>query len=294
VKQEINQDRRRFLTVAAAIVAGLEPAMLGSTKSRLQAAGGGLSALRGATAWLNSPPLTEQGLRGHVVLVNFCTYTCINWLRQLPYVRAWAEKYQNRGLVVIGVHTPEFPFEHNLDNVRRAAREMRIEYPFAIDNEFAIWGGFDNRYWPALYVIDAQGRVRHQQFGEGEYERAERVIQQLLAQAGIGGISPELVSVDARGIEAAADWDSLRSPENYVGYDRTEHFASPGGAAADTRRVYAVPARLRLNQCRWTDRLPLSRPGSASRHGTGGARNVRPLSRARGWKASGRCARPRH
>ena len=148
---------------------------------------------------------------------------------------------------MIGVHAPEFAFEKNVDNVRRAAKDMKIDYPIAIDNDYAIWRAFKNQYWPALYFVDAQGRIRHHHFGEGEYEQSERIIQQLLAEAGCGGIGHELVSVDARGVEAAADWGSLKSPENYVGYERTENFASPGGAVLDKRRVYAVPARLRLN-----------------------------------------------
>jgi thiol-disulfide isomerase/thioredoxin len=209
---------------------------------------GAFPSLDGATDWINSPPLTGSALRGKVVLIDIWTYTCINWLRTLPYVRAWAEKYKNQGLVVIGVHSPEFAFEHNIDNVRREAKAMRVDYPIAIDNDFAVWRGLNNNYWPALYFIDAQGRIRHHQFGEGDYDRSERVIQQLLAEAGQGGSSPELASVDARGAEVAAAWDSLKSPENYVGYDRTENFASPGGAALDKRRVYALPARLKLNQ----------------------------------------------
>jgi thiol-disulfide isomerase/thioredoxin len=208
---------------------------------------GEMPSLAGASGWLNSQPLTVAGLRGSVVLVDFWTYTCINWLRTLPYLRAWAEKYEDHGLVVIGVHTPEFEFEHDLDNVRRAAEDMRVDYPIAIDNDYAIWSAFNNRYWPALYLVDAQGQVRHHRFGEGDYEQSEMIIQQLLTEAGGGGIDHDLVSVDARGAEAAADWDSLRSPENYLGYERTENFASPGGAAWDERRSYAVPERLRLN-----------------------------------------------
>ena len=146
---------------------------------------GELPSLGSATEWLNSPPLTASGLRGKVVLIDVWTYTCINWLRQLPYVRAWAEKYKNQGLVVIGVHAPEFAFEKNVDNVRRAAREMKINYPIAIDNDYAIWRALKNQYWPALYFVDAQGKIRHHHFGEGEYERSERVIQQLLSEAGM-------------------------------------------------------------------------------------------------------------
>src|SRR5207237_1591055 len=147
----------------------------------------GLASLEHADAWLNSPPLIASALRGKVVLVDFWTYTCINWLRTLPYVRAWAEKYKDRGLVVIGVHTPEFRFEKDVDNVRRAVKDMKIDFPITIDNDYAIWTAFDNQYWPALYLIDAQGRIRYHQFGEGEYERSERIIQQLLSEAGFSG-----------------------------------------------------------------------------------------------------------
>jgi thiol-disulfide isomerase/thioredoxin len=209
---------------------------------------GVLPSLGGATEWLNSQSLSAVGLLGHVVLINFWTYTCINWLRSLPYVRAWAEKYTDHGLVVIGVHTPEFGFERNVDNVRRAAKDMRVEYPIAIDSPYAIWTAFDNHYWPALYFVDAQGQIRHHQFGEGHYELSEMILQQLLVEAGNDGIRQELVSVEGSGIEAAADWENLRSPENYLGSDRTENFASPSGAVLDAPYVYAAPARLRLNQ----------------------------------------------
>jgi thiol-disulfide isomerase/thioredoxin len=222
------------------------PAGLHTASVRLPVEGE-LPSLGGATGWLNSPPLTAAGLRGSVVLVNFWTYTCINWLRQLPYVRAWAGKYSGQGLVVVGVHTPEFPFEKDPDNVRRAVREMRIDYPVAIDNDYAVWSAFDNHYWPALYFADAGGLIRHHHFGEGEYQQSEMVLQQLLAEAGSAGAGPELVSVDARGAEAAADWDSLWSPENYLGYERTENFASPGGAVLSKRHAYTAPAELRLN-----------------------------------------------
>jgi thiol-disulfide isomerase/thioredoxin len=209
---------------------------------------GELPSLGGAIEWLNSQPLTPAGLRGHVVLISFWTYTCINWLRTLPYVRAWAAKYKDHGLVVIGVHTPEFAFERNVENVRRAAEDMWVNYPIAIDSDYAIWTAFDNHYWPALYFVDAQGHIRHHQFGEGQYEQSEMIIQRLLMEAGNGEIGNGLVAVEATGIEAAADWGNLRSPENYLGYERTENFASPGGADLDTPHVYAVPARLRLNQ----------------------------------------------
>jgi thiol-disulfide isomerase/thioredoxin len=174
---------------------------------------GSMPSLDGATEWLNSPPLTADELRGNVVLVQFWTYTCINWLRTLPYVRAWAGKYKDDGLVVLGVHTPEFDFEHDLDNVRRAANDLRVDYPTAVDNDYAIWSAFANHYWPALYFVDAQGRIRHHRFGEGEYEQSEMVLMRLLAAAGASDISHDLVAVDASGVEAPADWDSLRSPD---------------------------------------------------------------------------------
>jgi thiol-disulfide isomerase/thioredoxin len=207
-----------------------------------------LASLERANEWLNSSPLTAQALRGKVVLIDFWTYTCINWLRTLPYVRAWADKYRQHGLVVIGVHAPEFSFEKNMNNVRWAVKDLRVDYPVAVDSEHVIWRAFANQYWPALYLIDAQGRIRHHYFGEGGFEQSEMIIQRLLSEAGVGGIRDDLLSVDARGIEVAADWGSLKSPENYVGYERTQNFASPGGAALDKPRMYEVPARLRLNE----------------------------------------------
>jgi len=208
---------------------------------------GELRSLGSATEWINTPPLTAAGLRGKVVLIDFWTYTCINWRRTLPYVRAWAEKYRDQGLVVIGVHSPEFGFEKDLANVRRAAMEQRVGYPIAVDNAMAIWRAFDNNYWPALYLVDAEGRVRYHHFGEGEYAEAERAIQELLTGAGSKGVAHDLVSVVGQGAEAPADWSSLSSQENYVGYERTEGFVSPGGTTRDVGRVYTAPARLDLN-----------------------------------------------
>ena len=208
---------------------------------------GALPPLEGATLWLNSEPLTAASLRGKVVLVDFSTYTCINWLRTLPYVRAWAEKYRDQGLVVINVQTPEFEFEKNIDNVRWASKEMRVTYPTAIDNDYTIWNAFNNHYWPALYIADAKGRIRHHQFGEGGYEQSEKIIKQLLREAGRNDVGSELAAVNALGPEVAADWGNQRSPESYVGYDRGENFASPGGAASDKSRVYAIPAQLGIN-----------------------------------------------
>jgi thiol-disulfide isomerase/thioredoxin len=197
--------------------------------------------LDGATEWLNAAPLSPEGLRGSVVLVNFWTLTCINWLRQEPYVRAWSQAYRDDGLVVIGAHTPEFSFEHETELVRRAAEEREIDYPVALDNDYRIWSAFDNHYWPALYFVDREGIVRDQYFGEGRYEESERVIQDLL------GVERELVPVVGFGVEAEADWDRLRTPETYVGYGRGERFASPNGTARDESRAYELPERLRAN-----------------------------------------------
>ncbi len=209
---------------------------------------GELPSFAGAVGWLNSEPVTAAGLRGQVVLIDFWTYTCINWIRTLPYLRAWADRYADQGLAVVGVHTPEFTFEHNLDNVRRAAADMRVEYPIAIDSDYAIWRAFDNHYWPALYIADADGRIRHHHFGEGDYAQSEMIVQQLLAEAGFGGRGQELVSVEATGVEAPADWATLLSPETYLGYERAENFASAdGGVIPDTRQRYAAPVQLRLN-----------------------------------------------
>jgi thiol-disulfide isomerase/thioredoxin len=208
---------------------------------------GELPDLRGATAWLNSAPLTPAGLRGKVVAVQFCTFSCINWLRTLPYVRAWAAKYRDDGLVVIGAHSPEFPFEHDLAKIRSALGAMGVEHPIAVDNDFAVWRAFDNTAWPALYLVDAEGRIRHHHLGEEDYERSERVIQRLLAEAGRDDVDDGLVSVEPDGIYLPADWDTLGSPETYVGYARATGFASAGDLEPDRARVYAEPSRLRRN-----------------------------------------------
>ncbi|MFC6157245.1 thioredoxin family protein [Kribbella jiaozuonensis] len=208
---------------------------------------GPLAALGLATSWLNSPPLTAAALHGRVVLVDFWTYTCVNWLRTLPYREAWAEKYGRYGLALVGVHTPEFDFEHELGNVQRAVDDLAIDHPVAIDNDYAIWTSFDNHYWPALYFVDALGIVRHHHFGEGEYEQSEAMIQALLTEAGATGFDREPVRVDAIGVEAAAGWADLWSPENYLGYERTENFASPNGAVLGTGHDYVAPAELALN-----------------------------------------------
>jgi thiol-disulfide isomerase/thioredoxin len=209
---------------------------------------GALPELGGATTWLNSEPLTPAGLRGKVVVVQFCTFSCINWLRTLPYLRAWAEKYRDNGLVVIGAHSPEFPFEHDLDKIRSALEAMGVDYPIAVDNDFAVWRAFDNAFWPALYFVDAEGRIRHHHFGEEEYERSERVIQQLLAEAGSDDVDEDVVSVEPSGVYLPADWNTLRSPETYVGYARGTGFASPGGLEPDRSQDYHQPSHLGLNQ----------------------------------------------
>ncbi len=209
---------------------------------------GNIPSLAGATQWLNSPPLTPTDLRGKVVLVDFWTFSCINCLRTLPYVRAWAEKYKDKGLVVIGVHAPEFAFEKNIDNVRRAVRELAIAYPVAIDNDYAIWQGFNNEFWPAHYFIDAQGRIRHHHFGEGNYAESEKIIQQLLNEAGRTGETGTIVKVSAGGAEAAPDMADVRSPETYIGYERTENFASTEDAVRNMPHVYALAPKLALNQ----------------------------------------------
>jgi thiol-disulfide isomerase/thioredoxin len=204
--------------------------------------------LDGATTWLNSERLSPAELRGKVVVVQFCTFSCVNWLRTLPYVRAWAEKYRDDGLVVIGAHSPEFPFEHDVEKVRPALEAMGVEYPIAMDNDFAVWRAFENQAWPALYFIDTRGRIRHRHYGEEDYERSERVIQQLLAEAGNDGFEQNLVSVEPGGVELPADWNTLGSPETYVGYARASGLASPGGMEPDRSRLYVEPPRLELNQ----------------------------------------------
>ena len=227
--------------------------LLAAIRGRLRPPGrgpiqGSLPSLDGATAWLNSPPLTPNELRGRVVVVQFWTFTCINWLRTLPYLRAWAARYKDQGLVIIGVHTPEFGIEKDVDAIRRSAKEMGVEYPIAIDSDYGVWRAFDNNYWPALYVFDAQGHLRHRQFGEGGYEHAEQIVQQLLAEAGAGNVPEGLSRTEIRGIEESGDPLALGSPETYVGHARAERFASPGGAARDQRRIYEYPKDLARNQ----------------------------------------------
>jgi len=224
---------------------GLLPVTSLTSSSRAERS---MPALDGAVEWLNSKPLTAAELRGKVVLVDFWTYSCINWHRTFPYVRAWADKYRAKGLVVIGVHTPEFDFEKDLGNVRRASSQLRVDYPIAVDSEHAIWRAFDNLYWPALYFVDSNGKIRHHQFGEGDYEQSERVIQQLLVEAGAKDVDTEVVRVDGAGSQADADWKNLRSPETYVGHDRAENFSSPGGLTLAREQLYSRPEQLGLNK----------------------------------------------
>ncbi|HEY6051840.1 MAG TPA: redoxin domain-containing protein, partial [Thermoanaerobaculia bacterium] len=249
--------RKRFLAAATVAVSIL--CVLGSwaeettladtagTRSLKLPVEGQLASFAGATSWLNSPPLTPAGLRGKVVLVDFWTFTCVNWLRTLPYVRAWSAKYKDKGLVVIGVHTPEFSVEHDLANVRRAAEAMRVDWPIAVDNDYGVWRAFDNNYWPAVYIADPQGRIRYHHFGEEGYAESERVIQQLLTESGASGVPSDLVAVTPRGTEVAADWSSVKSGESYLGSKKRENFASTAGEMPGRPHVYGVPGQLRLN-----------------------------------------------
>ena len=262
-----------------------------------------------ATTWLNSPPLTDANLQGKVVLVEFWTYSCINWRRQLPYVRAWAEEYRDQGLVVVGVHSPEFSFEKNIDNIRWAAKDMRVAYPIAVDNDHAVWRGFNNEYWPALYFADAKGKIKHHPFGEGQHEQSEKVIQKLLAEAGGSGHNV-LVSVHANGAEAVADWNNLKSGENYVGYGRTENFSSSGGASRTSVMSTLSPKRWILiaglypvfgqwvesHRTKSSERphcIPVSCTRPSSSDGTICGWDFRAVSRAYGWVPARKCSRCR-
>jgi len=208
---------------------------------------GALATFAGATAWLNSAPLTPEALRGKVVLVDFWTYTCVNWLRTLPYVRAWATKYRDQGLVVVGAHTPEFPFEHDLDNVRDSLGWFKVDWPIAQDNDYGVWRAFSNHFWPAVYLADAQGRIRYHHFGEGEYAATEMAIQRLLMAAGVTDVDQNLVMVEPHGLEVPADWRVVQSGETYVGYGQASGFANEDAAAFNQAHVY-TPRTLRLNE----------------------------------------------
>ena len=259
---------------------------------------GKLPSLERALSWINTPPLSAADLRGKVVLVDFWTYTCINWRRTLPYLRVWAEKYRDQGLVIVGVHTPEFSFERDLENVRRAARDQHVDYPIAIDSDYTIWEAFDNQYWPALYFIDARGRIRHHQFGEGDYDKLEAVIQRLLVEAGRSSVSLPPSAVQGLGAEAIADWEHMRSPETYLGFERSTHFVSSGSGGVPGRsRRYAAPRQaqakpvgtdgrldhapgvLRAQRARRPTDLSISRARRAPGHGAGRARQRDSFSR---------------
>ena len=273
--ESIDDDRRRVLSATVISILGARLGMLGSVLHQVTPSTvslpvtGELQSLGSATGWINSQPLTPAGLRGRVVLIDFWTYTCINWMRQLPYVRAWSERYEDTGLVVIGVHAPEFTFERNVDSVRRAVKDMKVEYPVAIDNDYAIWRAFKNAYWPALYLVDAKGKVRYRHFGEGEYEQSEKMIQRVLAESEARDVARRPVSVEGRGIEAAADWGSLRSPETYLGSERTQNFASSQGVGIDGRHVYRVPGRLMLNHWALSGDWTLGREATVLNRGIG-------------------------
>jgi thiol-disulfide isomerase/thioredoxin len=231
---------------------------------------GALPPFSGATGWLNTDPLTPEALRGRVVLVDFWTYTCVNWLRTLPYVRAWVAKYAEHGLTVVGAHTPEFDFEHDVENIKAQARALRVPYPIAIDSDYGVWNAFGNHYWPAVYIADAQGRIRYHHFGEGEYAMQEMVIQQLLLEAGATDLDLDLVSVQPVGLEVAADYRTLRSPETYLGYDRASGLAAPDGLWADTSHDYTPPSGLGLNE--WAPAGEWAISGRAATATSAGAR----------------------
>lgn len=244
-------------------LAGKSPNVSGAMMAQVPASGSAMKAadkapgalpiesnlppLDGAVQWLNSPPLTAQALKGKVVLVDFWTYSCINCLRSLPYVKAWAEKYRDQGLVVIGVHAPEFAFERDVGNVTKAMKDLGINYPVAIDNDFKVWRAFNNQYWPAHYFADAQGRIRYHHFGEGEYAESERVIQQLLREAGAAKVADGLINASAEGVQLAPDMNEVQSPETYVGYQRAEHFVPETSLVPDKVSAYSVPSQLALN-----------------------------------------------
>lgn len=286
-------DRRRFFGALGMTFAAAKFGIVGAYALPWMNEGN-LPSLSGATGWLNSKPLTQADLRGKVVLVNFWTYTCVNWRRTLPYVRAWAEKYGSHGLVVIGAHTPEFSFEHTVDNIRWALKDMRIGYPIAVDTDYAIWRAFNNEYWPASYFVDAKGHIRHHQFGEGNYQECETVIQQLLSEAGNGEFERKPVSVIASGAEVAADLDNLRSPETYVGYEQTQNFASSRGAAWNRPHAYEVPVRLGLNSWALAGNWTVGKEAVALNDSNGRIAyrfHARDLNLVMGPKAQGRAIR---
>jgi thiol-disulfide isomerase/thioredoxin len=246
-RSEGGQPMKRIALLVA--IAAMAASVIASiTVSAGRADEGPMPDLGGAIGWLNSAPLNRKLLRRKVVLVDFWTYTCINSLRPLPYVKDWAARYRDAGLVVIGVHTPEFSFEKEPVNVENAIRDLKVSYPVAIDSNYRIWQAFNNQYWPAQYLIDGKGRIRYHHFGEGDYGDIERVVQELLKENGATGLASDTTSVSAVGIEAAPDLTDGRSPETYLGYRQVQHFASPERLAQDSRRTYSPPVRLALNQ----------------------------------------------
>jgi cytochrome c biogenesis protein CcdA/thiol-disulfide isomerase/thioredoxin len=269
IEQHLTAILRNPPTLGIGTVAHAEPA---------PALSGPLSALLGARQWLNTPPLRPEDLRGNVILANFWTYSCINCLRVLPHVRAWAEKYKGRRLVVIGVQTPEFAFEKDVGNIRKALVSLGITYPVAVDNDFGIWRAFGNQAWPALYFIGQDGRIHHHVFGEGRYEDSERLIQILLSEADGAPVSRDTVTVGGKGTEAAADEADLRSPETYIGYAEATNFASPGGATDDSPRLYRTAAALPLNQWGLEGNWTIGREFAAL-NGTSGGINYRSHAR---------------
>ena len=272
---------------------------------------GRLAPFDGATGWLNSEPLTPEGLRGRVVLVDFWTYTCINWLRTLPYVRAWAAKYRDAGLTIIGVHTPEFGFERDLDNVVPQSKSLGVEYPIAVDSDYGVWRAFANHYWPAVFLADTEGRIRFHHFGEGEYAMTEMAIQQLLLDAGADGLDLDLVDVEPRGLEVAADWQTLQSPETYLGHRQAIGFASERSARFDEPHDYSAAAqlppqpvgplgeldggraRVGPERARRTGGDPVPRARRQSRHGSADPGRIGPVPGLPGWRGRGRSCRER-
>ena len=244
----------RKLRLSAVVALAVIVCSLGTTTRLLEAqeppsivGSSPLSGLSGATSWINSSPLTAKQLKGKVVLVDFWDYSCINCIRAIPYVRAWAEKYKDSGLVVIGVHTPEFDIEKEMPNVQKAVNKFGITYPVALDNNYAVWNAFHNQYWPAHYFIDSRGKVRYEHFGEGEYAQSEQWIQSLLKEANAKPMPASVVNVQGQGVQAAADMSDVRSPETYIGYARAQHFTSPGGIKRDSEQLYTEPTHLQLN-----------------------------------------------
>jgi thiol-disulfide isomerase/thioredoxin len=252
---EVNYGRRRFLGAGAATIAAARFGMFGFTDVALRREyfsslgdEGAMPELDGAVGWLNSAPLSTKSLRGKVVLINFWTYTCINSIRPLPYLRSWAAKYKDAGFLVIGAHTPEFSFEHERINIENALRNLNVTFPVAIDSNNKIWNAFGNHAWPAQYLVDAKGRIRYHHFGENDYDEIERVIRELLKENGAATLPSETTGVTGVGIEAAPDWTDERSPETYVGYRQAENFASQERVRRDSVQLYSAPGKLPLNQ----------------------------------------------